>query len=55
MLKINIAVQELIEGAFTTTYSKQRAVLTKEDALEVLLSEYKQAKKFLEENWHNGN
>ena len=55
MLRINIAVEELIEGAFKATHSCQKAVLTKEDALKTLKSEYLRAKKFLEENWHNGN
>ena len=55
MLRISIIIEELIEGNFHTIDSAHRAVLTKEDAIKVLNIEYLRAKKFLEDNWHNGD
>lgn len=55
MLRIDISIEELIEGTFKITDRQSRGVLTKEDALKTLKLQYLRAKKFLEESWHNGN
>lgn len=54
MLRINITIEELIEGNFKITHGGIRAILTKEDAIKFLNINYLRAKKFLEDNWHNG-
>ncbi|KKN76281.1 hypothetical protein LCGC14_0371330 [marine sediment metagenome] len=40
---------------FNITDSSRRAVKTKEVAINILNLQYLRAKKFLEDNWHNGN